>query len=374
MTLKLCIFPTDPIIKYFQKGEIKDRYFNPLNIFDEIHIISLTERDIEESKVQTLVGNAKLKIYSVGNCSIINRHKKLKEILQLVNSINPDVIRTFNSLLPGWFAANCSKNLKIPLFVSLHTQYDYSRKIIKGKNFKKYLALKFSEKFIESFVIKNANKITMVYGIIEPYVKKYNKNKPEILPNRINCEQFSTEEKIMMKTKSSIISVGRLIEPKNHQCLIRAMKEIDSHLLIIGDGPLFTELNNLIKSLDLEKKVSIKKAVSNDKIQNYYKSATIFALSHDTELEDLPIPILEAMATGLPIVIPFPKNEKSLNLENIVIFSERNPKSFAKNIKMILDNDELKRNLSQKSLKKSKEFDYKIVEKREAEIYQELIE
>ena len=38
MTLKLCVFPTDPIIEYFKKGEIKDRYFNPLDLFDEIHI------------------------------------------------------------------------------------------------------------------------------------------------------------------------------------------------------------------------------------------------------------------------------------------------------------------------------------------------
>ena len=118
MTLKLCVFPTDPIIEYFKKGEIKDRYFNPLDLFDEIHIISLCKKDIEESKVQMLAGTAKLKIYSVGNISNRNRQKELEKILKLVNSINPQAIRTYNSLLPGWFAASCSKKLSIPLFVS----------------------------------------------------------------------------------------------------------------------------------------------------------------------------------------------------------------------------------------------------------------
>ena len=54
--MKLCIFPNDPIASYEEKGEIKDRYFNPMELFDEVHIISLIEKDIEELKVQSLVG------------------------------------------------------------------------------------------------------------------------------------------------------------------------------------------------------------------------------------------------------------------------------------------------------------------------------
>ena len=74
-------------------------------------------------------------------------------------------------------------------------------------------------------------------------------------------------------------------------------------LIIIGDGHLYSELMELIKSQDLEKKVLIKKSVSNHKIQDYYKSATLFALAYDTELEGTPIPVLEAMASGLGLVL-----------------------------------------------------------------------
>ena len=374
MTLKLCVFPTDPIIEYFKKGEIKDRYFNPLDLFDEIHIISLCKKDIEESKVQMLAGTAKLKIYSVGNISNRNRQKELEKILKLVNSINPQAIRTYNSLLPGWFAASCSKKLSIPLFVSLHTQYDYLRKLTKKRNLKKYLGLRFSARFIEPFVIKNANKITIVYDIIEPYVTKYTRLKPEILPNKIDCKQFSEGNIIKSLQKPLIISVGRLIEPKNHQCLIKSIKEIDAKLIIIGDGHLYSELMELIKSQDLEKKVLIKKSVSNHKIQDYYKSATLFALAYDTELEGTPIPVLEAMASGLPIIISRPKNKKCMNLKDVVMYTERNPESFVKTIKKVLNDDQLQKHLSLRSLNKSKEFDYEVIEKREAKMYQELIQ
>ena len=63
--MKLCIFPNDPIIAYYQKGEIKERYFNPENLFDEIHIISFTDKEIDVSKVQQIAGNAKLIIHTV---------------------------------------------------------------------------------------------------------------------------------------------------------------------------------------------------------------------------------------------------------------------------------------------------------------------
>ena len=84
MSTRLCIFPNDPIIRYYEKGEIKDRYFNPDNFFDEIHIISFIDKDIEEEEIQKIAGKAKLKIHSVGKINLKNRLKNKQKILNLV--------------------------------------------------------------------------------------------------------------------------------------------------------------------------------------------------------------------------------------------------------------------------------------------------
>ena len=55
--LRICIFPNDPIISYYEKGEIKERYYNPENFFDEVHIISFIDDDVKEEKITTIVGN-----------------------------------------------------------------------------------------------------------------------------------------------------------------------------------------------------------------------------------------------------------------------------------------------------------------------------
>lgn len=371
--MKLCAFPNDPIIAYYNKGEIKERYFNPKNFFDEIHIISLTDNDIDESKVKTLAGNAKLKIHSIGKINIKNHSKNLNKVISLVKEISPNIIRAYNPLIEGWLAAKCSEELHVPLFLSLHIQYDGLRNLYRKINFKRYLALKYSEKIIEPYVVKKADKITIVYRIIEPYVVKNGGIKPEVLYNRIDYNRFATGIQVDSLPKPLVITVGRLTKQKNHDILIEAMTKVNANLLIIGDGELYNDLLHNIQKKNLQQRVKIIKSVPNSEIQNYYKSANVFALAYDSKLEGLPIPIMEAMASGLPVVIPFPREGLSDGLENTALFCNNDSNSFAQKINEILNNSNLKNEYSVRSTNKAKEFDNSIIEKREAEIYSELL-
>jgi len=244
--------------------------------------------------------------------------------------------------------------------------------LIKKSNFKKFLALKYTEKFIEPYVLKKASKITIVFKIIEPYVIRLGGTKPELLYNRIDYERFSNAIPIKSLPKPLIISVGNLIKEKNHECIINAMKKLDAYCLIIGKGKHQNKILNLIKKENLEDKIIIKEFVPHNEIQNYYKSAQVFAMAYDPELEGLPMPVMEAMATGLPVVIPSPKEGYSEGLEDIAIFSKRDSNSFSKNIKKILDDPILQKKYSEKSQRKARDFDAITIEKREAEIYKDL--
>ena len=369
--LKICIFPNDPLIAYYNKGEIKDRYYNPGNFFDEVHFITLTDQDIEAAKIQKIAGKAKIVIHSVGKINIKNRKKYLKKIIELCRKINPDIIRAFNPYVEGWLAANCAQKLDKPFFVSLHTQYDYNRKLVKKKNLKKFLALKYLEKFIEPFVLRNADKITIVYKIIEPYVSKHTSKIPELLYNKIDCEKFYNAQQINELSNPLILSVGNLIESKNHKLLIKSMQNIDANLLIIGKGELYESLKKIIKIMKLENKITILESVPYEKITSYYKTADIFALAYDPNQEGLPMPVMEAMASGTPVIVP--ESEDSKELEDSIIFAKRNVEEFTKKIDDLLRNKTKRDEYSMKCIETAKRFDISKLEKREAEIYQELI-
>ena len=369
--MKVCIFPNDPVIAYFEKGEIKERYFNPENIFDEVHIITLSDKDIESEKVQKIAGNAKLVIHTVGKINIKNRKKEISKILELVKKINPDVIRAFNPLIQGWCAAFVADELKIPLFVSLHTQYDYNRKLAKKKSLKKYLGLIYLEKFVEPYVLEKADKITIVYKIIESYVTKHTTKKPELLYNKIDCEKFYNVKQINTLPKPLILTVGNLIESKNHKLLVESMLNIEANLLIIGKGELEDILRNNIKSMNMEDKITILESVPYENIPSYYKTANVFALAYDPNQEGLPMPVMESMASGTPVVIP--ESEDSKELGDSIIFAERNVESFTKKINYLLNNKAKTEELAIKCKEVVKRFDISNLEKREAEIYQELI-
>lgn len=371
--MKLCVFPNDPILAYFQKGEIKERYFNPHNFFDEVHIISFSNNEIEEEKVKKIAGNAKLKIHCVGEINLKNMRKEKERVIEFVKKIEPDIIRAYNPLVQGWIAVQCSKNLKIPLLVSLHGNYDKFRDMIMKQNFKQYLKMLYTAKFIEPFVIKNADVVICVYKSILPYAKKNGAKKIELVYNRINLEQFRKKEKTYENKIPTIITVGRLIKQKNQDIILKAITQLNVKLLIIGDGKDYDRLLKLVKDLKLVNRVTFQRSVQHSEIHKWYQQADIFALAMRTDLESLPIPIIEAMAAGLPVVMSKPKIGISDGLEGFAVLSDPNPEAFTKAIKEIIENKNYGLELSKKSKECSLRFDSENIERKEMEIYEELI-
>ncbi len=256
--MKLCVLPNDQLSAYYQKGEIKPRYFNPKNIFDEIHVISLFNSEEKAENVKTVAGNADLKIHVVGKVNLLNKNSKKKLVLDLVREIKPDVIRSFNPLLQGWMAAQAKKELGIPLVISLHGDYDRDLRYFAKKNrrYIEYLKLQYSKKILESFSISNADEVIIVYDFIRSYAKKMGAKNINLIYNRVDLSQFSPNIKPLFKEKKPvIICVGRLIKEKNQQCLIRAIKDLDVVLLLIGSGVEYKNLVNFSKELGIEDKV-----------------------------------------------------------------------------------------------------------------------
>lgn len=212
--MKLCVFPNDPLNAYYEKGEIKERYFNPQNWFEEIHVISLFDNEVESEKIQKLAGNAILKIHNFGKVNLSNYKSYEKKIIEKISEINPQIIRAFNPRVQGWLATKASQKLDIPVVISLHTNYDQQTQVAKKQgSYFQFLKYKYASNQLEKFSLQNSDAIICVYEFIAQYAKKMGGSNIQVIYNKIDPEKFSTSiEKKIVFNKPTIISVGRLIK------------------------------------------------------------------------------------------------------------------------------------------------------------------
>ncbi len=108
-----------------------------------------------------------------------------------------------------------------------------------------------------------------------------------------------------------LLCVGRFVEKKGHEFLLRAFRTASSlhenmRLRLIGDGPLKASTVELCMELGLEEKVDFLGGLSSEAVNDEMKKADIFVLHSVTaangDREGIPVSLMEAMASGLPVI------------------------------------------------------------------------
>jgi len=107
-----------------------------------------------------------------------------------------------------------------------------------------------------------------------------------------------------------ILTTARLIEVKGHRYAIQAIGELSRRYRlrydIVGDGPLESELRQMVAHLGLENTVFLLGQKTRQELIDLYHQAHIFLMaSYTTEgsvAESQNVTLIEAQATGLPVV------------------------------------------------------------------------
>jgi glycosyltransferase involved in cell wall biosynthesis len=126
---------------------------------------------------------------------------------------------------------------------------------------------------------------------------------PVVTPQLLEQAKTNIEHSWFSPRESPVIlGVGRLTQQKDFPTLIKAFailqQNYSARLMILGEGEERPQLENLIKELKLQNKVSLSGFVSNPFA--YMSQASLFVLS--SAREGLPTVLIEAMAVGTPVV------------------------------------------------------------------------
>lgn len=121
----------------------------------------------------------------------------------------------------------------------------------------------------------------------------------------IDLDRFPFIERTHGTEPLRVLCVGRLVAVKAQNVLIDAVAKlvhegVDIELILVGDGPMRGELEAQVQALAIMHNVTFTGNVGQDGIRDIYRNVDIFALPSYSE--GLPVVLMEAMASGLPVV------------------------------------------------------------------------
>lgn len=207
----------------------------------------------------------------------------------------PDVIHAhvYNAGIPAVFLG---KRYGIPVVITEHSSA-FPRGLIRSNEAK-----------IAKFAFENADYVCPVCDYLKEHIESYGiKARFKIIPNAVDTSLFTPPKSASTGTdgKKHILLVALMNQVKGIPHLLDAVSHLikkrdDFTVDILGDGPNRREYEKLAQSLGLHGFVHFHGLKTKKEVAEYMRKADLFVLT--SLWENLPCVIIEAMASGLPIV------------------------------------------------------------------------
>ncbi|WP_019911941.1 glycosyltransferase family 4 protein [Paenibacillus sp. HW567] len=162
----------------------------------------------------------------------------------------------------------------------------------------------------------------------------------------IDCRMYSPDKRNARRVREQygiaaplvLLYVGRIAPEKDIATLLQAMRQLPEslaagiHLLVVGDGPLLPELR-----ANAPHNVTFTGAKHGEELAELYASGDLFVFPSSTET--FGNVVLEAMASGLPVIAAGAGGSKELILPGVTgrLFEPQNPGALVEEISKIAD-------------------------------------
>jgi len=273
----------------------------------------------------------------------------LRNVSHYIRMVDPDVVHVNSHLfLSSYSAVDASHLMGIPSVVTVHgvmVKRGLILDVLQGIYLRTVARLLFEKvSAVMCLTESDAESVAHIVG---------GDDKIFIVPNGVDTELFKPAS---VKDSNLITWVGRLVPEKGLVYLFRAMQMVfeehgDARFVLVGDGPLRTELMNLVNKFDLTSRVDFVGSVGRVKVAELLSKSSIFVFP--SLREGLPLSVLEAMACGVPVVgsdIPG-VNDVVKHGENGFLVLPRDSKALADGVSALLDDDRLRRGFGEEARK-----------------------
>jgi len=179
----------------------------------------------------------------------------------------------------------------------------------------------------------------------------------KVIPNGIDTERFQISRK----------RIDLLIEA------VARTKQLGLNIQfsIAGEGNLMTQLQSLANQLNVADSVSFMGRIPPEQMPQLYRDNDIFIMS--SAHEGMSNAMLEAMASGLPIITTRCEGVEELLTDNGVVLERINAEAIAEAIKKMADDQETYKEMCIAATKQAEKFSWKLVAEKYLDSYSEIL-
>jgi glycosyltransferase involved in cell wall biosynthesis len=275
----------------------------------------------------------------------------------------------------SYFAARFCKKNKIPFVLTYHCDPEIPS----------FLGRLISAMYMRTFgiyALKNADRIivsTKTYAATSRAMWNY---EPAVIPSAVDIKEFNPNvdgndirEKYNLDG-NVVLFVGRLVEHKGLEYLIRSARSVDAKYLIVGEGELRRKFEEEVKNLGLSDKIIFTGKVSSTELPKYYAASNVFVLPSVARLEAFGLVIAEAMSCGKPVIVSDIPGVRELITDNVegVLVPPMDEKVLSEKINILLSNPEMRKRMGESGRKKVEEkFSWERVIGEIEKVYEEVV-
>lgn len=224
--------------------------------------------------------------------------------MEILREIAPDVIHIHGVATMALRGLICGHTLGIPTVMTFHTMVDDAAKY--------YSPVKLPPETMDRLIwiylrqiLKRMDVVVTPTACIGEELKAHGANcrnllaiptgaKTDVFRPGIPCDQI--RERYGLAGKRVVIHVGRISYEKEIDMVVRAMRDVDAVLLVVGKGPAAEDIRKLVGELGMEERVIFTGFVPDEDLPAFYNAADIAVSASKFETQGLSI--LEAMASG----------------------------------------------------------------------------
>ena len=218
-----------------------------------------------------------------------------------------------------------------------------------------------TKKDIVTYLNINPDKIKVIYQGCAPIFK-------EEMPK----EYLELTRSKYQLPNQFILNVGTIETRKNVLSVIKAIKEIETQIVIIGKKTVyFKEVKNYIAENNLQNKVVFLENVELKELASIYRMASVFI--YPSVFEGFGIPIIEALYSKTPVITSKGGCFSEAGGENTVYIDPLNTEEIKGELEEILANSEKRELMKRKGFEFVQKFNDDIIAKNWVETYNEVV-